>query len=243
MDKYYKQGEKVKNEYSIIKEIGEGRYGIAYLAKNDKEEDVVVKQLKKDMLIETRKELFYEYKILQSLNNPAFPKFIGKFKDKYRKGYRQGYILEYFCGKNFEDLVVQDRCSYTKENIYHIASQLLDLLEVLHENNIVHRDIRLPNVILKKDMGLALIDFGLARFIDNKRYKPKIDYWYLGDFLINLYYTTYESTEDEERPWYEELDLTKDEEIFLKKLMGIEEEYNNINEIRLQLEKLKEINN
>lgn len=48
MDKYYKRGEKVKDEYTIIKELGEGRYGIAYLAKNDKKEKVVVKQLKKD---------------------------------------------------------------------------------------------------------------------------------------------------------------------------------------------------
>lgn len=237
MDKYYKSGEKVKNEYTIIKEIGEGRYGIAYLAENENKEKVVIKQLKKNMLKETRKELIYEQKVLRSLDNPAFPTFIGKFKERYRKG----YILEYFEGTDFEDLVVNDRRIYTKEEIYHIAGQLLDLIEALHNKNIVHQDIRLPNVIVKNNMELALIDFGLARFMDGKIYVPQIDYWYLGDFLIHLYYTGYESTNDEDKPWYEELDLSTEEEIFLKRLMGIEKEYNSIQEIREQLEKI--INN
>ena len=239
MDKYYEYGEKVKNEYTIVEEIGEGRYGIVYLAKNDENNIVIIKQLKKDMLRETRKKLFYEQKILQSLNHPAFPKFIGKFKDRYR----QGYILEYFDGRDFEDLVEQDRYIFTKEEIYHIADELLDLIEILHDNNIAHQDIRLPNVILKKNKDLALIDFGLARFIDNKKYMRQIDYWYLGDFLIHLYYTMYKSTDDEDLPWYEELDLTKEEQIFLKKLMGIEKKYNNILEIREQLEKVKTVSN
>lgn len=192
------------------------------------------------MLKQTRKNLFYEQKILRSLNNPVFPKFIEKFKDRNR----EGYILEYFEGKDFEELVVNDRCTFTKDDIYHIAGQLLDLIEELHNRNIVHRDIRLPNVIVKKDMKLALIDFGLARFIDNKNYRPKEDYWYLGDFLIHLYYTGYEytndeDTNDEDKPWYEELDLTTEEESFLKKLMGIEKGYSSIKEIREQLEKIK----
>lgn len=239
MDKYYRSGERVKGEYTIINEIGEGRYGIAYLAEDDNKENVVVKQLKKDMLKETRKKLFYEKKILQSLDYPGFPNFIGKFKDRYR----EGYILEYIEGRDFEDLVVKDRIRFTKEDIYRIAGQLLDLIEILHDNSIVHRDIRLPNVIVKRNMELALIDFGLARFIDSKEHVPQIDYWYFGDFLIHLYYTNYESTNDEDKSWYEELDLSTNEEIFLKKLMGIEEEYDNIQQIKEQLRKIKTENN
>ncbi len=159
MDKYYRSGERVKGEYTIINEIGEGRYGIAYLAEDDNKENVVVKQLKKDMLKETRKKLFYEKKILQSLDYPGFPNFIGKFKDRYR----EGYILEYIEGRDFEDLVVKDRIRFTKEDIYRIAGQLLDLIEILHDNSIVHRDIRLPNVIVKRNMDHPMDRFPLSR--------------------------------------------------------------------------------
>ena len=35
-----------------------------------------------------------------------------------------------------------------------------------------------------------LIDFGLARYIDNEKYMKQEDYWYIGDFLIHYYFYT-----------------------------------------------------
>lgn len=237
MDKYFKKNSKVKG-YTIVKLIGEGRYGIAYLAINDDGEKCVIKQLKKKMLKETRKKIFYEENILNKLDAPQFPKFISKFKDKYR----EGYILEYIDGEVFEDLIINDGHVFSKDEIYGIATKLFDLVEILHDKNIVHRDVRLPNVIIKDNQELALIDFGLARYIDNKKYMKQEDYWYIGDFLIHLYYSSYRPSSEEERPWYEELDLNKEESIFLKRLMGIEESYENIEQVREQLEKVKRAN-
>ncbi|MBD7913416.1 MULTISPECIES: protein kinase family protein [Clostridium] len=237
MDKYYKAKE-IVDGYSILNLIGEGRYGIAYLAKNDKGEKCIIKQLKMDMLEKTREKLFYEEKILQGLNDPRFPKFISKFKDQYR----EGYILEYIEGRVFEDLIVEDGYEFSKKEIYEVGSMLLDLVEVLHNNKIVHRDIRLPNVVLKENKELALIDFGLARIIDNKKYVREMDHWFIGDFLIHLYYSSYEENDLEEKPWYEELDLNSEEKTFLKKLMNIDGSYRNIKEIKEQLEKIKTMN-
>ena len=234
MDKYYKKNQSVDG-FKILKKLGEGRYGITYLATNEQSEKVVIKQLKKEMLKETRKKLFYEEQILQNLNHSAIPKFISKFRD----GSREGYILEYMDGRVFEDLLVEDGYVFTKEEIYDVASQLLDLLQVLHEQQIIHRDIRLPNVILQENKKIALIDFGLARYMDDDRYIKEVDYWYLGDFLIHLYYTSYEELGVEERPWYEELGLYPQEERFLKKLMGIQENYDNIETIKSDLDEIK----
>lgn len=234
MDRHYKTDE-IVNGYTIQKKIGEGRYGIAYLAVDKENDQFVIKQLKEDMLEKTKEKLFYEEKILKELNNPQFPKFISNFKDEDR----EGYILEFIKGKVFQDLLAIDDYKFSKQEIYKIGSQLLDLVEVLHNNNIVHRDIRLPNVIMKENKDIALIDFGLARIIDNKRYVKDIDYWFIGDFLIHLYYSSYEETDTEDKPWYEELDLNLEEVILLKKLMGIESSYKSIEEIREQLEKLK----
>jgi len=233
MDKYFK-AQDVVNGYSILDLIGEGRYGIVYLAENEKGEKCVIKQLKKKTLKQSKEKLFYEQQILKQLNNPCFPKFISTFKDEFR----EGYILEYIDGKVFEDLVAADRHVFSREEKYDTARQLLNMIEILHNSNIVHRDIRLPNVILKENNELALIDFGLARFIDNHRYVKEQDYWYIGDFLIHLYYTTYEVSEKEEKPCFEELDLTSDEVLFLKKLMGLEESFRSIDEIKEQLAKL-----
>ncbi len=234
MDEYYKIKETV-NGCSILKTIGEGRYGIIYLGVNDKNEKYILKQLKKEMIEETREKLFYEKQILQNLESPKFPKFISTFKDNDR----EGYILEYIEGRVFEDLIVEDEYKFSKDEIYKIGSQLLEVVEILYKNNIVHRDIRLPNVILKENKELVLIDFGLARYIDDKRYVKEMDYWFIGDFLIHLYYSTYEENDSPERPWYEELELNVEEKIFLKRLMGIEGSYGSIEEIKNDFKKIK----
>jgi len=236
-DVYYKENE-IVNGYSILQIIGEGRYGIAYLAINDKYEKCVIKQLKKEMLEENREKLFYEERILQSLNSSNFPKFISKFRDEYR----EGYILEYIEGDVFNDLLMQEGYTFSKADIYKFGSQLLELIEILHHNNVVHQDIRPPNVILQANNELALIDFGLARFIDNDTYTKDIDYWFLGDFLIHLYYSTYIDSNLPDRPWFEELDLNIEEKTFLKRLMGIEGSYHNMDEIREQLNRIKNRN-
>lgn len=226
------------NGYSIIKIIGEGRYGIVYLAEDSHSKKYVMKQLKKDMLDKTRSKLYYECEILRKLNDHRFPKFIGS----YNYNGTEGYILEYIYGKDFYEILAKDDYRFSKSEIYNIAEELIDIIVILQENSIVHRDIRTSNVILNENKDLVLIDFGLARYIDDNKYLKEIDYWYLADFLLHLYYSSYyNETWEDERPWYEELDLNNYEIIFLKRLMGIEEKYKNTEEIRMDLNKIKNL--
>lgn len=239
MDKYYQPGEKIR-DYSIIDMLGQGRYGIVYLAENNQHEKYVVKQLKKKMLEVTREKLFYEEQLLRLLNSPKFPKFIERFTDQDV----EYYVIEFMAGIVFEDLLFKDNYQFNKQEIFEVADKLLEIIALLHQNNIVHRDIRPPNVILKENKELVLIDFGLARYMDSKKYVRQLDYWYLGDFLIHLYYSSFipeseDLTLKEEKPWYEELDLTDKERLFLKKLMGLEDSYTNLDEIHSDLELLK----
>ena len=191
------------------------------------------------MLDKTRSKLYYESEILSKLNSNRFPKFI----TSYNYNGTEGYILEYIYGKDFYEILAKDEYEFSKNEIYNIAEELLNIIEILQENNIVHRDIRTSNVILNENNQLVLIDFGLARYIDNNRYLKDVDYWYLADFLLHLYYSSYYPDGDGvERPWYEELNLNSYEIIFLKKLMAIEKPYKNIEEIRADLDKIKNLN-
>ncbi len=236
MDKYYKPGEQI-NGYFITEVVGEGRYGIAYLAEDHELKKYIIKQLKKNMVKKTKEKLFYEEVLLKKLDYPCFPKFIEKFDLPGVKG----YILEYMEGQIFEDLLMDDNRHFTRKEIYEIAFNMIDIIAILQKNNMVHRDIRPPNVILTESNQLILIDFGLARYIDNKKYGKEMDYWYLGDFLIHLYYTSYYLDETQkERPWYEELELTEKEKTFLKRLMGIQGIYTEIEEIKRDLKELEE---
>ena len=235
-DKYFNENDTIDN-YTIQSIIGEGRYGIVYLAVDEKNDKYVIKQLRKEMIKKAGNKLLYEEMILRKLQAPNFPKFISKFKEEDR----EGYILEYIEGKVYEDILRKDKYQFNRMEIYEVCDQLINLIDILHSCNISHRDIRLPNVILKDNNELALIDFGLARNIDHN-YTKELDYWYIGDFLIHLYYSSYQKVSKFERPWFKELDLKPEEKVFLKRLMGIEESFENIHEIRQHLNIIKNNN-
>ncbi len=233
-DKYYEENNQIAG-YTIKEMLGEGQYGIVYLAVDKDNKKYVIKQLKKKISKKNSNKLFYEEMTLKRLHHTYFPKFKANYKDDYS----EGYILEYIEGEVFEDILREKGYQFKREEIYGICEELLDITEILHKHNIVHRDIRLPNVIRKENKELSLIDFGLARIMDTERYTQDIDYWYIGDFLIHLYYTTYEKTSKLERPWYKELDLNKQEKELLLRLMGIEKIYHSIPEIKQQLNEIR----
>lgn len=218
--------------FRIIKIIGEGRYGICYLLADDKNL-YLLKQLKKKMYQKNPLKIQYEEEILKALKHEAIPGFISKIKNKRLIG----YVLEYKKGITFEAMIFNQKYVFTRNEIYIIGKQLIDILTYLHEKGVVHRDIRVPNT-LYDGTHIYLVDFGLARWIDDKKYKADIDFSYLGDFLLHLYYTSFSDKPKKSKPWYEELTLSSNELLFLKRLMGIEKRYKSINEVRIDFEEL-----
>lgn len=192
------------------------------------------------MMEKSKDKLFYEEEIMKSIDDKKFPKFIEKFDYDDTKF----YVIQFVQGKDFYELLYFDEQEFSRNEIYDIAQKILKIIITLQEKNIVHRDIRISNVIMNEKKDLILIDFGLARYIDEEKYKKEIDYWYMADFLIHLYYSSYddEKLELEDKPWYEELDLKNDELIFLKRLMGMEKPYENTDEIMRHLFIIKNSN-
>lgn len=224
-DVKFSTGDEVKG-YVIEKKLGEGRYGICYLIlKNNKK--FILKQLKNKMLKKSGDKIFNEEKILKSLDLSNIPKYIETIKEE--KFF--AFVLEYIEGKTFEEIIFKDDYIFNKSEIYDVGLQLINIVKYLHDNNIVHRDIRVPNTILR-DGKLYLVDFGLARYKDNKRYTFNVDFSYIGDFLLHLYYTSYDTNGKKERPWYEELSLADEEMLILKRLFGIEKTYSSIYEVQ-----------
>lgn len=231
-DVLYSPSKKI-GEYSIVRKLGEGRYGISYLAKKDNS-NVVIKQLKKKMMKKNTKKEFYEPEILQKIKNQNsnIPKFICNYKTDNSRG----YILEFKEGKTLDELLL-DGHIFDRNEIYYICEELLNIVECLHKNNIVHKDIRVPNIVYNQG-EISLIDFGLARYIDNKKYTADLDFWYIGDCLLYLYYSSYEKS-GKSKPWYKELDLYEEEKKFLKRLLNIDKKYLNIADVKKDFFALK----
>lgn len=231
IDIKYLPGQYIKG-LKVEKVLGEGRYGICYLVSDDKNR-YILKQLKKKVYQRNNQKAHYEEDILKSLKHEAIPGFINKIDDRHITG----YILEYKQGTTLEAMIFNQRRTFTRNEIYHIGKQLIDILSYLHGKGIVHRDIRVPNVLFD-GKRIYLVDFGMARWIDNKKYKADMDFFYLGDLLIHLYYTSFTNRPKKSRPWYEELTLSSKELAFLKRLMGIDKRYKNISEVEMDFKEI-----
>jgi serine/threonine protein kinase len=64
------------------------------------------------------------------------------------------------------DLKARIQRGVTEAEALHYIVQIASALQVVHEAGLVHRDLKPPNVMLRENDGVALIDFGLARTLD-----------------------------------------------------------------------------
>lgn len=105
---------------------------------------------------------------LKSMNDPHFllPNHIFINHD-----YSYFYIIQKYKTDlyNFFAILENDYCNLTFENIFSITIFLLSSINILHQNNIIHGDLKLENVVLNYDeknkiTSLKIIDFDVALF-------------------------------------------------------------------------------
>ena len=214
--------------YTILTMIGHGRYGVCFLAHSNSGQTVILKKFKPHMFKQNWKKNAFEAIMLSQLNDHRVPELMGIINEKNF----YGFVLEYKSGFTVKEILFKQNYKFSNKEIFNIGVQLISIIKYLHKNRIVHRDIRIPNVLI--DQGTVyLVDFGLARWADPNQYPFDLDFSYLGDFLLYLFYSSYEKTTKKHKhaPWYEELDLTPEQKLFLKRLLRIEETYCSIDDI------------
>ncbi|EGC37869.1 hypothetical protein DICPUDRAFT_149485 [Dictyostelium purpureum] len=75
--------------------------------------------------------------------------------------------MEYLEGYHSIDKHLGDKGIH--ENLIHIIlNNCLKGIEFLHDNNIIHRDIKCQNILIKSDLKIKIIDFGISKFTDYK---------------------------------------------------------------------------
>ncbi len=152
--------------YQIIQELGRGGFGVTYLA-TDTFSNVLCAIKKLDPLnadIETAKRFFHrEVNILNTLQtNQQVPKFFDYLEEN-----NNYYIVEeYIEGTSLADLVGQ---KWSEQTVVNFLQQILSVLAYLHAKNIIHRDVKPSNLIIRKgDKKFVLIDFGSVKKLEKQ---------------------------------------------------------------------------
>ena len=163
--------------YTIEKLLGEGSFGKVHLTKKEGDsKKYATKEIDREEIdsSEAKKYLINEIRILQSLNHPNIVKFVDIKKTK-----KHYYIMMEFCNggelsKNLEKYMIKNGTAFPEELVQHFMRQIIDAFKYIHGKKIIHRDVKLDNILLhfdneedKKNFNLMkaqvkIIDFGFS---------------------------------------------------------------------------------
>ncbi|XP_068428559.1 myosin-IIIb [Clinocottus analis] len=161
------------SNWDIVETIGKGTYGKVYRVTNKKDgSQAAVKVL--DPINDVDEEIEAEYNILRSLSNhPNVVKFYGMFyKSDNLSGGQLWLILELCNGGSVTELIkglLMRGQSLQEPVIAHILCSALLGLQHLHNNRIIHRDVKGNNILLTTEGGVKLVDFGVSAQLTSAR--------------------------------------------------------------------------
>ena len=148
--------EMVANQYEKVEELSEGFYTSVWKGRDvlGFEEGTLVIKISKSEAINPR--LILEARVLRNLaGHPGIPELV----DVARHRGRTVVITRYVEGHTLTDLLpLEDNRARDR-----IAYQLMDVISHLHDKDIVHRDVKPDNIIVRPDGTIVLLDYGIVR--------------------------------------------------------------------------------
>ena len=153
--------------YEIIKKIGEGGYGKIYKVKNKESGDIrAMKQILKSKIPDIDK-FQNEIKILSMVDHPNIVRLFEVIEDdKYFN------LFQELCTGG--ELLSKVQKPLKEKEIAKIFKQIMSAIAYCHEKGIVHRDMKLENILFStesEDSPIKIIDFGLSVLLGKKDVK------------------------------------------------------------------------
>ncbi|XP_047202705.1 NUAK family SNF1-like kinase 2 [Girardinichthys multiradiatus] len=195
----------LKHRYEFLETLGKGTYGRVKKAKERSGRLVAVKSIRKEK-IKDEQELVHirrEIEIMSSLCHPHIITIYEVFENKDKivivmEYASQGDLYDYIC----------DKKNLSEREARHFFRQIVSAVHYCHQNGIVHRDLKLENILLDGNGNVKIADFGLSNLyhrdeylqtfcgsplyaspeiVNGRPYRgPEVDTWSLGVLLYTL---------------------------------------------------------
>lgn len=160
----------LQDRYLIVQVIGKGRFSETYLAIDQNlGEKITLKRVHVKASPQLAQLIDREAILLLNLKHPSLPKVTGYFE---QDGFKF-LAMEYISGDDLGKIVSNSGRPFHLEWVLFWADQLLEALNLFHSQQppLIHKDIKPRNLKLTPDNNVILLDFGLAKFIEE--YSPK----------------------------------------------------------------------
>lgn len=157
----FRKSKALDNKYILGDEIGKGAYGRVYIGLDSENGDfVAIKQVSLENIPqEDLNIIMQEIDLLKNLNHKNIVKYLGSLKTKTHLH----IILEYVENGSLANIIKPNKFGPFPESLVAVyIKQVLEGLVYLHEQGVIHRDIKGANILTTKEGLVKLADFGVA---------------------------------------------------------------------------------
>jgi non-specific serine/threonine protein kinase/serine/threonine-protein kinase len=152
--------------YRLIREIGRGGMGSVYLAERadrQYEKRLAIKLVKRGMDSESVLRRFRaERQILASLDHPNIARLVDGGTTDDGRPY---FVMELVEGRSIDAYAEAERL--TVEARLELFRQVCAAVSYAHQHLVIHRDLKPSNILVTADGTVKLLDFGIARILDD----------------------------------------------------------------------------
>lgn len=155
--------EKITDRFEVLEAVGQGSCGVVRRAKRRSDAEEVALKVIRSADEETIEIARAEFSVLQRIDHPNIVRAL----DFFTTIDGAVLVLSYFDGNQLNTAVSNAACKQFSELTSHrLFVSLLQALHHLHENRIVHRDVKPENVMVSSDLcDLRLVDFNISRYL------------------------------------------------------------------------------
>lgn len=194
-------------DYQIIKQLGSGTYSVVYeVLDKEANQHFAMKEIKFDRLSSKEKEYTNtEVRILKEIQHPN----LIKFEKSFLAGSNFYIIMELATEGDLQKKIQsyeEKHQNFPIETIWRFTYQIVLGLQALHDNKILHRDIKASNIFIMQDGKVKIGDFNIGKELsettmctkigtpvmmspeiwNGEPYNSKTDIWSLGCLVYHM---------------------------------------------------------
>ena len=149
--------------YHLCGIAGRGGWGIIYKARDIQTgAEFALKMSREQLYSQGVNALLYELELVQRIQHPA----VVKYMDHGHHNQRPILVMELIEAPSLSRFMAEQANRLSHQDKVTIIANICDAVAAIHEQQVIHCDLKPQNIIIYKDLSVKIVDFGLAKGLE-----------------------------------------------------------------------------